>query len=118
MSLYPKGDTICVHLSFGASVQADNNVRFPCRALIKKVKAVVVVPLADTDAGTVAIKSAAGATIATVTIPLSSAIETEHTAVIPDNTIVERDSFLELEPAKTTAGGEINFYVEYQAIGK
>jgi hypothetical protein len=118
MSLYPKGHPICVHLSFGASVQADNNVRFPCRALITKVKAVVVVPLADTDDGTIAIKSAAGATIATVTVPASTAIETEWTATIPANTIVERDSFLELEPAKTTAGGEVNFYVEYQPLGK
>lgn len=118
MSLYPKAHTLCVPLSFEANLQALQNVRFGERVLITAVKAVVTKALAATDAGTIAISNAALTAIGTVSIPLSSALESEHTVVIPANTVIERDSYLSLDPVKTTNGGSVNFYIQYQVIGK
>ena len=118
MSLYPKGAVISVPCSFETSLQAQTDVRFPGRVLCTKAKAVVTKALAGTDAGIVAIKNAAGATVGTITIPLSSALDVEVSVDLTANTIVEANSFLRVDPSKATAGGSCTVLVEYQNIGK
>ena len=118
MSRFPKVHPICVPGSFETNLQATNDIRFSGRVLLIRAKGVVTKALAGTDAGTVALKNAAGTTLATITIPLSSALDVEVSVDFPANTFIERDSYLRLDFTKTTAGGSANVFVEYQSLGE
>lgn len=110
MSLYGKGICYPVTMSFETGEQATINLRFPDLTRVTKVRATVTKALAGTDAGTITIKSQAGATLATISMPASTVINTEFSAVVDIE--VPADGFITLVAAKTTAGGKCEVFVE------
>jgi len=117
MGYYPKVETEIVPLSFETDQQAQIDVRFGSRVQVLRAKSTVTKALAGTDAGTVTFKDEANATLLTLSHALSAAIEVTASGSFPAATIVEKDQHLKLDPAKTTAGGEVTVEIEYQAIG-
>lgn len=105
-------------VSFNTGEQAQNRIYVAGRTRINRVRAIVTTALAGADNGTVTVQNAAGATIATLTIPMSSAVNTEFdTGVITgDNRNIGRDSHFRLVGAKTTAGGRVLVSVEYSIL--
>lgn len=116
MSFYPKTLVLTVPLSFETSLQAQLDVPFGSRVLLLSAKSTVTKALAGTDAGTVTFKDEANATLLTLSHAASAALETAEEGAFPANTIVERGDHLKLDPAKTTAGGEVTVTVTYQQI--
>jgi hypothetical protein len=114
---YPKTLVLTVPLSFETSLQAQIDIPFGSRVLLLSAKSTVTKALAGTDAGTVTFKDEADATLLTLTHDASAALETIEEGAFPANTIVERGDHLKLDPAKTTAGGEVTVTVSYQLIG-
>ncbi len=107
-----------VPVSFEAGEQCQNRVYTAGRIRINRVRAVVTRALTATDNGTLTVQDAAGDTIATLTIPASSAVNTEFfTTVIADvDQDIAKDSHFRLLTAKTTAGGRLLVSVEYNIL--
>lgn len=116
MGFFPKTLTLTVPLSFESSLQAQLDIPFGSRVLLISAKSTVTKALAGTDAGTVTIKNNANATLLTLTHAASAALESAQSGNFPANTIVERGHLLKLDPAKSTAGGEVTVTVTYQHI--
>jgi len=109
---------IVARVSFETGEQAQNRIYTAAKIRINRVKAIVTKAIAATDNGTLTVQDAAGDTIATMTIPLSSALNVEFdSGVITD---VDRDiaanSHFRLLTAKTTAGGKLLVSVEYSIL--
>ena len=101
-------------LSFESGEQGAYRVYTSAKLRVLRVKAIVTKAIAATDNGTITIKNAAGSTIATLTITLSSAIGTEFTtgAIVSTNQDIGEDSFFDLTTAKTTVGGKVQVSIE------
>ena len=110
---------LTANVSFEAGEQCQNRMFTAGKIRINRVKAIVTKALAATDAGTITIKNAAGVTVATISIPLSTALDSVFdTGLIAGNGIgdILGDSFFSLVTAKTTAGGKCLVSVDYSAL--
>ena len=107
-----------VPVSFETGEQCQNRVYTAGRMRIDRVKAIVTRAIAATDNGTITVQDAAGDTIATLTITLSSALNTEFdSGIISDvDQDIEANSHFRLLTAKTTAGGKMLVSVEYSIL--
>ncbi len=110
--------SICVPLSFGVdegenSTATPVRVYLPTRAKINKVRCTVVATLSATDAGTVELFDSADTSFGSVDFDADEVIEARDT-ITPTDLIVEADDYILLTPTKTTAGGEVLAFVEWQ----
>jgi hypothetical protein len=110
LSFYPNGLVVPVTMSFETGEQATINVRFPDVTRLTKVRATVTKALAGTDAGTITVKNSAGTTLATLSMPASTAINTEFSADLDIE--VPADGYVTLVAAKTTAGGKCEVFLQ------
>jgi hypothetical protein len=103
-------------LSFETGQQNTARLYFNDRVRITRIRGEVIKALAATDAGTITPKNSAGVTMTggVLTFPLSSALNTRQTSVPTANTLVAAGDFCDLTAAKTTAGGEVQVYVEWE----
>jgi hypothetical protein len=103
-------------LSFETGQQNTARLFFNDRVKITRIRGEVTKALAATDAGTITPKNSGGATMTSgvLTFPLSSALNTRQTGVPTANNIVAAGDFCDLTAAKTTAGGEVQVYVEWE----
>jgi len=126
-----QGHTLCVPVSFETGEQVDFKVPFSGRVLINRVKAVVVKALAGTDDGNIAIKNSAGTTTyCTLNLPLSSAlgvvascaggnaIKSGDATFAPETVIVPDKDTLLVSGVKSTVGGKVLLFIEYQPCPK
>jgi len=106
------------NLSFETGEQGAGRVYVPSKVKLVRVKLIVTKALAATDAGTLTVKDASGSTIATLTVPLSSAIgaEVDSGLITTSNNVIADDSFFDLTTAKTTVGGKIQVSVQYAVM--
>lgn len=119
MGLYRKAFTIAIPMSFETGFQTTLDVPFLGEVEIISVSAQVTKALAGTDAGTVAIKNAAGSTTYdTLSFPASSALAATDSSTFTDRVFVPAKSTLKLTSAKATAGGEVLVFIEYQPCPK
>lgn len=116
MSLYPNRMVMCVPMSFEANEQLTVAIPFNSRVQITQVKGIVVKALAASDAGTITIKNHGGTTLDTLSYVLSAALEVVDTSVFASDVYVAEGETLKLVSAKTTAGGKLNVFVEYQCV--
>ena len=95
--------------------QAKVKVYFNSAVTINKIRGVVVKTVAGTDSGTITAKNSAGIGMATgvLTFAAAAAYNTEQSSSPTSNNTVAKDSFISLETAKTTAGGEVEVTIEY-----
>lgn len=117
---------IPVDLSFETGEQVTDMRLYPPDSLdwrITGVRYEVVKALAATDAGSVAIKTAAGdAAITAISIPASSAIGTRGSATL--STVDARlragakqaNAYHGITSAKTTAGGKVKLFISVRVI--
>jgi hypothetical protein len=105
-----------VPLSFESGQQNTARLYFNRRVRITRLRGEVTKALAGTDAGTITPKNDAAQAMAsgTLTFAASSALNTRQSAVPTTNNLVAAGSFMELTAAKTTAGGAVTVYVEYE----
>jgi hypothetical protein len=128
--------TICVPVSFEAGEQVTaQRVKIPNEqeAELIGVDYEVVKALAGTDAGSILVKDAAGNTIATIAIPLSSALGVRSAdpvtqlAAAATDALMERrrirldptsgySGYLSLTSAKTTAGGKALVWLHFKKL--
>lgn len=103
-------------LSFQTGQQNTARLYFNDRVKITRVRGEVTLALAATDAGTITPKNSAGTTMtgSVLTFALSSALNTRQTGVPTANNVVAAGDFMDLTAAKTTAGGEVQVYVEWE----
>ena len=116
MGLYPKAQTVTVPMSFESGFQTTVTVPFAGQVEILSVSAQVTKALANTDAGTIAIKDNDDNVLDTLSFPLSSALAVTDTSSFADRVFVQRDEVLKLTSDKSTAGGEALVTIEYQPI--
>lgn len=113
--MYPEAHTIAIPMSFETGFQTTLDIPFHGDVEIISVNAQVTKALAGTDAGTIAIKDeAAAVTYDTLSFPASSALAAHDESVFTDRVFVNRGSTLKLISAKSTAGGEVLVFVQYQ----
>src|SRR5262245_26007987 len=105
-----------VKMSFASGQQNTARLYFNGRVRVLRIRGDVTAALAATDAGTVTPKNSAGATMTggVLTFAASAPLNNRQTAVPTANNVVAAGDFMELVAAKTTAGGEVQVYVEFQ----
>lgn len=114
---YPEARIVAIPMSFETGFQTTLDVPFNGAVEILSVSAQVTKALANTDAGTIAIKNAAGSTTYdTLSFAASAALAVSDASVFADRVFVPRASTLKLASAKTTAGGEVLVFVEYMPV--
>ena len=109
-----------VEVSFEANEQLASQVFFTQAVKITGWRGQVTKALAATDAGTIILKDSAGANItpnAVVTLAASTAIGTVFNQGAPTsaNNLVAAGDFVQLVAAKTTPGGKVRIFLEYEA---
>lgn len=115
MGMFPNRHTICVPVSFETGFQTTHKVPFGSRVRIHSVRVEVTKALADTNAGTVAIKNDdASVTHDTLSLAASAALGVQDTSSFADPVYVEAGDDLQLVSAKTNAGGEAYCFITYQ----
>lgn len=109
---------IVTTVSFETGEQGQNRIYNPGKIRVLRVRAIVTKALAATDAGTIVVQDSTGVTYATITIPLSTAVNTEFdSGLIASPTLdLLADNHFRLLTAKTTAGGKVQVSVEYNAL--
>ncbi len=112
MSIFPQGKVITAQQSFETGEVATVDIFFPSDARVVKVRATVLKAIAGTDNGTITVQDSLGATLGTITVTLSATIGTDFSVAISDHKVA-KDSKIILVPAKTTAGGELECFIEY-----
>lgn len=108
--------TLAVQLSFESGQQNTARVHFQDRVRITGVRGEVTKALAATDAGTITPKDAAGATMTNgvLTFAAAAALNNRQSATPTANQVVAAGSFLDLVAAKTTAGGAVQCYIDWE----
>jgi hypothetical protein len=106
---------ISVSFESGEQVTALKLPKMPFRYSLVDVRTAVHKALANTDAGTVTLKNGS-TTLATVTIPLSSAIATETAAPSIASMPFELADQLSVTAAKATAGGKAYLYLTVKVL--
>ena len=106
---------IIVPVSFETGEQTDTFINFSRSVQILACNAYVSKALAGTNAGTITLKDASANTISTITIPLSSAINTDVDGAI-SATYYKTGASLEIISQKTTAGGKALLQITYRLI--
>jgi hypothetical protein len=109
---------IVASVSFETGEQGQYRIYNPGKIRIMRVRAIVTKALANTDAGTITVQDASGNTITTLTIPLSTALNTEFDSGVISiaNQDLTADTHFRLLTAKTTAGGKAQVSIEYNAL--
>lgn len=118
MSFYPERQVMCVPMSFETGEQLTVSITFPSKVQIHKVRSIVTKALAGTDAGTVAIKNNGGTTLDTLSHAASAALENADASEFANDVFVAAGETLKLTSAKTTAGGKVHCFIEYQPVSK
>lgn len=110
-------DIVSISGSFETGEQSAIKVYFPMSVRIKKIRSHVTKALAATDTGTITGSNSIGnSTDGVVTVATSAAINDEDEAVPIDNNVVVAGSYYKLTFAKTTAGGKVQAFLEFERI--
>lgn len=105
---------VTIPMSFQTSEQTTTKIYFPMGVTINKIRSIVMLAIAGTNAGTITGANTTGAsTGGVVTVAASSTLNTEDSATPTTNNTVAADSFYKLTSAKTTAGGKVLVTLEY-----
>ena len=107
-------DNVTIPMSFETGEQTTTKIYFPKAVTINKIRSIVMKALAATDAGTITCGNSVGASAnGTISIPASSALNTENSTSPTTNNTVEVNLYYYLTSAKTTAGGKVLVTLEY-----
>lgn len=104
-----------VSFETGETMTAVKLPKMPFRYSLVDVRTAVSKAIAASDAATVTVKNGS-TTLATVTIPLSSAMAVETAAASVTDTPVELTEQLSVTTAKTTAGGRGFLYLTVKVL--
>lgn len=104
-----------VLMSFETSEQTVTKIYFPMAVTINKIRGIVMLAIAATDAGTITGANSTGASAnGALSATASATINTALTAVSPTtNNTVAADGYYQLTSAKTTDGGKVLVTLEY-----
>ena len=101
-------------MSFESDEQTATKIYFPFAATITKIRGIVMKTVAGTDDGTITAANATGdSDNGVITVPASSAVNTEFSVTPTSNNTVAANSYYQLTSAKPTAGGRVLVTLEY-----
>ena len=100
-------------------VTATNQIYFPYRVKITKIRGIVTKAIAATDNGTITGANSTGSSTAgAITCVASDALNTAYSVSPTSNNEVAKDGYYKLTTAKTTAGGKVLVTLEFTRIGR
>lgn len=102
-------EVINFHVSFESGKQCNNRFKIPFGCTVTNVYAVCTKAIANTDAGTIVMKNAAGTTMTggTITFAASDPLETAYTITPSANNTGSANDIFYAVTSKATAGGEV-----------
>ena len=107
-------EIVTIPLSFETNELTATKVYFPVAVTITKIRSIVMLALAATNAGTITGANSVGdSTNGVVTVAAEAALNEEDSAIPTTNKAVAKDSYYMLTTAKANAGGKVLVTLEY-----
>jgi hypothetical protein len=105
---------VTAHLSFETDEQTATRIYFPYKVTINKIRSIVMLAVAATNAGTITGANSTGASAdGVVTVAAEAALNVEDSASPSSNNVVLADGYYQLTTAKAAAGGKVLVTLEY-----